>query len=69
MKLLQNLLADIGGYMGILLGYSLLSFYDIAKNVWKNKLWPLISMIIPRSWPLVSAWSTTGPIKNHVESK
>lgn len=37
----QNLIADIGGYLGLLLGYSLFDFYDIAKlatsSLWKSK--------------------------------
>jgi hypothetical protein len=26
--------ADVGGYLGLLLGHSILSFYDIAKATW-----------------------------------
>ena len=29
--------ADIGGLVGLFLGYSMLGFYDGIKNVWKNK--------------------------------
>ena len=29
----QNLLADFGGYLGLLLGYSLLGFYDIVTEL------------------------------------
>ena len=27
-----NVIADIGGFLGLLLGYSLFGFYDIAKG-------------------------------------
>ena len=33
----QNLIADIGGYLGLLLGQSLLSFYDSAKELWQAR--------------------------------
>ena len=37
----QNLVADIGGYLGLLLGYSLFDFYDITKvvmsSLWRSK--------------------------------
>merc|ERR1711879_731855 len=29
-----DLFADVGGYLGLLLGYSLLSIYDNAKMAW-----------------------------------
>ena len=45
--------------MAILLGYSILSFYDIAKNVWKSKLRPVMLA------GLASIWDAN---KNNVES-
>ena len=33
----QDLFADVGGYLGLLLGYSLLSIYDNAKTAWTRK--------------------------------
>ena len=30
-------IADVGGYMGLLLGHSAISFYDGLKRFWKNK--------------------------------
>ena len=30
----NSMIADIGGYMGLLLGYSLLSIYEIAEQMW-----------------------------------
>ena len=30
----NTMIADIGGYMGLLLGYSLLSIYEIAEQMW-----------------------------------
>jgi hypothetical protein len=30
----QNLIADIGGYLGMLLGHSMLSFYYATKALW-----------------------------------
>ena len=35
---IQNLIAEFGGYLGLLLGYSLLDFYDITRVVMKS-LW------------------------------
>ena len=32
----NSFVADVGGYMGLLLGHSLLSYYDVAKLVWKR---------------------------------
>ena len=32
----QDLFADIGGYLGLLLGYSLLSIYDKVKTTWTS---------------------------------
>ena len=31
-------IADVGGLMGLFLGYSMLSFYDGLKNAWKNAM-------------------------------
>ena len=31
-------IADVGGLVGLFLGYSMLGFYDGLKNVWKNKI-------------------------------
>ena len=31
-------IADVGGLVGLFLGYSMLSFYDGLKNVWKSKI-------------------------------
>ncbi len=33
----NDLFADVGGYLGLLLGHSILSFYDIAK-CWTKKI-------------------------------
>jgi hypothetical protein len=33
----QSLVADIGGYLGLLLGHSVLSFYDIARGIWRQQ--------------------------------
>ena len=30
----NSMIADIGGYKGLLLGYSLLSIYEIAEQMW-----------------------------------
>ena len=30
-------IADVGGYMGLLLGHSAISFYDGLKSFWKTK--------------------------------
>ena len=30
-------IADVGGLVGLFLGYSMLSFYDGMKSLWKNK--------------------------------
>ena len=30
-------IADVGGLVGLFLGYSMLSVYDMLKNAWKNK--------------------------------
>ena len=30
----NSMIADVGGYMGLLLGYSLLSVYEIAEQMW-----------------------------------
>ena len=32
----STFVADVGGYMGLLLGHSLLSFYDGVKFIWKR---------------------------------
>ena len=32
----NSFVADVGGYMGLLLGHSLLSYYDVAKLMWKR---------------------------------
>ena len=34
---LTSYIADVGGLVGLFLGYSILGFYDGLKNVWKNK--------------------------------
>ena len=31
-------IADVGGLVGLFLGYSMLGFYDGLKNVYKNKI-------------------------------
>ena len=33
----ESYIADVGGLMGLFLGHSLISFYDIIKEAWKNK--------------------------------
>ena len=30
----NSMIADVGGYMGLLLGYSLLSLYEVAEQMW-----------------------------------
>ena len=34
----NSMIADIGGYMGLLLGYSLLSIYEIAEQMWMKMM-------------------------------
>ena len=34
---LTSYIADVGGLVGLFLGYSILSFYDALKYTWKNK--------------------------------
>ncbi len=31
-----NLVADIGGYLGLLLGHSIINFYDWGKALWSK---------------------------------
>ncbi len=33
----SNFVADFGGYLGLLLGHSVLSFYDFGKDLVKSK--------------------------------
>ena len=34
----NSMIADIGGYMGLLLGYSLLSIYEITEQMWMKMM-------------------------------
>ena len=34
----NSMIADVGGYLGLLLGYSLLSLYRVAEQLWL-KIW------------------------------
>ena len=44
---LSDYIADIGGYMGLLLGCSLLSFYDWLKNMCKK----ILKLIMKKKYP------------------
>ena len=46
---IENVIADTGGFLGLLLGYSLLGFYDMAKSALGKYLWGAPKLAIKRS--------------------
>ena len=47
---IENVIADTGGFLGLLLGYSLFGFYDMAKSALSKYLWGApTKLVIKRS--------------------